>query len=287
MIFIIAGVGYKLAIVPFHGWAPDVYQGAPTPITAFVATASKVAGFVLLYRLLVVSFPALAGAIPLEEFGGWSSLLAVLAIITLIIGNLAALPQNSVKRLLAYSSIAHAGFVLMALVAWAVPQGLDRNLAPSSLLYYLVVYTLTNLGAFGALAAVGLTIGGEEIADIRGLARRNLPLAALFAIAVLSLAGIPPLAGFFAKFYVFLAAWQAGAWLLASVGIVTSVISLYYYLRLLRAMFIDPPVNPEPITVPPAIMTALAISAALVVLIGLFPNAVLFVINRVQAVAGA
>jgi proton-translocating NADH-quinone oxidoreductase chain N len=286
MLFVIAGVGYKLAIVPFHGWAPDVYQGAPTPITAFIATASKVAGFVLLYRLLVVAFPPLAGAVALEDFGGWSSLLAVLAIITLIIGNLAALPQSSAKRLLAYSSIAHAGFVLMALVAWAVPAGLDRSIAPSSLLYYLVVYTLTNLGAFGAVAAVGLAVGGEEIADLSGLARRNLPLAALFAICVLSLAGIPPLAGFFAKFYVFLAAWQAGAWLLVGVGIVTTVISLYYYLRLLRAMFIDPPLSSEPIAVPANTLAALAISAGLLVLIGIFPNTVLFVIDRVNAVAG-
>lgn len=285
MIFVIAGVGYKLAVVPFHGWAPDVYQGAPTPITAFIATASKVAGFVLLYRLLVTAFPALAGALSLTELGGWSSLLAILAIMTMIIGNLAALPQTSVKRLLAYSSIAHAGFLLMAIVAWVAPQTLDKNQAVASLLYYLVVYTLTNLGAFGALAAVGLAVGGEELADLNGLAQRNLPLAVLFAICALSLAGIPPLAGFFAKFYVFMTAWQAGAWLVVGVGLVTTVISLYYYLRLLRAMFIEPPLSPAPVNVPPAIFSVVATSAFLILLIGVFPNLVLGVISRVQAVA--
>ncbi|NCC37510.1 MAG: NADH-quinone oxidoreductase subunit N, partial [Chloroflexia bacterium] len=154
MIFMIAGLGYKLAVVPFHGWSPDVYQGAPTPITAFVSTASKMAGFILLLRLLTTAFPGLTGTAVWGELSGWTSALALLAVLTLIVGNLAALPQTNAKRLLAWSSVAQAGFVLLAFVAWAAPQTFDRDQGTVALLYYLIVYTLTNLGAFGALAAV-------------------------------------------------------------------------------------------------------------------------------------
>jgi proton-translocating NADH-quinone oxidoreductase chain N len=287
MLFIVVGLGYKLAVVPFHGWAPDVYQGAPTPITAFISTASKAAGFILLFRLLTVAFPELTGSATLGAgMGGWTALLAVLAMLTLLVGNLAALSQTNAKRLLAWSSVAQAGFLLVGLVAWASPQPFDRDQGMVALLYYLVVYTLTNLGAFGALAAIMLAVGGEEIADLNGLARRNLLLATLLALCVLSLAGIPPLAGFFAKFYIFMVGWQSGARWLVVVAVVTTVISLYYYLRLLKAMFIEPPLSDEPLRAPPAITATVAIAAAGLIILGLFPNLVLSVISRVQAVAG-
>ncbi|MFV9503622.1 MAG: NADH-quinone oxidoreductase subunit N [Oscillochloridaceae bacterium umkhey_bin13] len=286
MIFIIAGIGYKVAVVPFHGWSPDVYQGAPTPITAFVSTASKLAGFILLFRLLTTAFPSLAGSATLEALSGWTALLAFLALLTLIVGNLAALPQTNAKRLLAWSSIAHAGFLLLGLIAWAAPQGFDRDQGTAALIYYLIVYTLTNLGAFGALAAISLATGGDEIADLNGLARRNLPLATLLAVCVLSLAGIPPLAGFFAKFYVFMVGWQGGAQWLVVIAVISTIVSLYYYLRLLKAMFILPPLSDEPVYAPPAITAAVAIAAAGLILIGLFPNLVLSVISQVQSVAG-
>jgi NADH-quinone oxidoreductase subunit N len=287
MLFILGGVGYKVAVVPFHAWAPDVYQGAPIPITAFIATASKTAGFILLYRLLITAFPQLGGSVALDaEFGGWAGALTLLGLLTLIIGNLAALPQTNARRLLAYSSIAQAGFILMALVALIAPLNSDRSQATSALLYYLLVYTLSNIGAFGALAVVALHSGGDELADLRGLARRNLPLAVLFAVCVLSLAGIPPLAGFFAKFFVFMVAWQAGGWVLVSIGVITTVIALYYYLRLLKAMFIDEPADAPPLPMPPAIGATLAISAALLLLLGIYPNLVLSVFQNVQSVAG-
>jgi NADH-quinone oxidoreductase subunit N len=288
MVLVIAGVGYKVAVVPFHGWAPDVYQGAPTPVTAFISTASKAAGFILLFRLLTTAFPSMAGSAAFgATLSGWTSLLALLALLTLIVGNLAALPQTNAKRLLAYSSIAHAGFLLLGLVAWAAPQAYDRSQGAAALLYYLVAYCLTNLGGFGALAALSLAVGGEEISDLNGLARRNLPLATLFALCILSLAGVPPLAGFFAKFYIFMVGWQAGAWWLVIAAVISTVVSLYYYLRLLRAMFIEEPASDEPLQVPGGIMSAIGVAVAALLILGLFPNLILGIISRVQAVAGA
>jgi NADH-quinone oxidoreductase subunit N len=287
MVLIIAGVGYKVAVVPFHGWSPDVYQGAPTPITAFISTASKAAGFILLFRLLTTAFPSLAGsAVFGADLGGWTSLLAFLALLTLIVGNLAALPQTNAKRMLAYSSIAQAGFILLGLVAWAAPQAFDRSQGAAALIYYLVVYTLTNIGGFGALVAISMAVGGDDISDLNGLARRNLPLAVLFALCVLSLAGVPPLAGFFAKFYVFMVAWQTGAWWLVIAALITTVVSLYYYLGLLKAMFMEEPASEEPLSAPPGIMSAVGIAVAGLVILGIFPNLILGIISRVQAVAG-
>lgn len=287
MVLIVAGVGYKAAVVPFHGWSPDVYQGAPTPVTAFISTASKAAGFILLLRLLTAGLPSLAGSATIgADLGGWTSLMALLALLTLIVGNLAALPQTNVKRLLAWSSIAQAGFILLALVAWAAPQQYDRDQGMAALLYYLVVYTLTNLGAFGALTAVSMAVGGDELADLNGLARRNLPLAVLLTLCVLSLAGVPPLAGFFAKFYVFMVGWQSGARWLVVAAVITTVVSLYYYLKLLKAMFIEAPTSDEPLPAPRGIMSAVALAVLGLLLLGLFPNLVLDIIGRVQTVAG-
>lgn len=284
MIFMIAGIGYKVAVVPFHGWTPDVYMGAPTPVVAFISTASKAAGFLLLFRLLTTAFPELAGSAVLGEgLGGWTSVMAILALLTLVIGNLAALPQTNARRMLAYSSIAHAGFLLLGLIAWAAPQQFDRDQGGSALIYYLVVYTLTNIGAFGALAAVLLAVGGDEISDLNGLARRNLGLAVLLTICVLSLAGVPPLAGFFAKFYIFMVAWQAGAQWLVAVAVITTVVSLYYYLRLLKAMFIEAPHADAagPVQAPRGITTAVTLTVLGVVALGVFPNVVLGVIGNV------
>ena len=288
MLLILAGLGYKLAIVPFHGWAPDVYQAAPTPITAFISTASKAAGFLLLLRLLSVAFPASVGSATLgaTNLGGWTALLALLALLTLLVGNLAAFPQSNTKRLLAWSSVAHAGFLLLGLVAWAAPERFDREQGSVALIYYLIVYTLTNLGAFGALVALSRAGSGVEITDLNGLARRNLPLATMLTICVLSLAGIPPLGGFFAKFYIFMVGWQSGAYWLVIVALVMTVVSLYYYLRLLRAMFIEAPSSGEPLRIEPATMTTLIITTAGLILLGLFPNLVLGLIGRVQTIAG-
>jgi len=289
MIFIIAGIGYKVAVVPFHSWSPDVYQGATAPITAFISTASKAAGFVLLYRVLTEAFPSLVGSASLAlttNFGGWTSLLALIAFLTLIWGNLAALPQTNTKRLLAYSSIAHAGFLLMGIIAWATIQPAYRTMGISSLLYYLIVYVATNIGAFGALGVVSLAVGGDDIEDLNGLAQRNLGLAVLLAVFILSLAGIPPLAGFFAKFYIFMAAWQADATWLVIVGVATTIISLYYYLCLLKAIFILQPSSSEPVKIPFSMGLTLVISVILVFLLGIYPNVILPIVDKVQVTAG-
>ncbi len=282
MLFIIAGMGYKLAIVPFHGWSPDVYEGAPTAITAFISTASKAAGFILLFRLLTETFPAMVGSPALSaDAGGWTAALAILALLTVVIGNLAALPQTNARRLLAYSSIAHAGFVALGLLAWAAAQPFDRDQGLIALLYYLIIYTLTNLGAFGALALIGQQTGGDDLTHLRGLSRRNLPLALLFTVCILSLAGIPPLGGFFAKFYIFMTGWQSGATWLVVIAVVMTIVSLYYYLRLLKAMFIEPATDTAPVALPGWIGVALTIAVIGILVAGIFPNLLLSVLERV------
>src|SRR5262249_36664499 len=159
----------------------DVYQGAPTPITAFISTASKSAGFVLLYRVLAAAFPSIAGT-PGPGFNGWTSLMAIIALVTVLVGNLSALPQTNAKRLLAYSSIGHAGFLLLAIILWSSALPADRTFGASALIYYLIVYTLTNLGAFGALAVISEAIGGDDMKDLDGLWKRNIGLAFMLTI---------------------------------------------------------------------------------------------------------
>ncbi len=229
---VLIGFGYKIAIVPFHMWTPDVYEGSPTPITAYMSTATKVAGFVALLRVLQIAFPDLLPA--------WQMVLALIAALTMVVGNIAAVVQNNIKRMLAYSSIAHAGFILCALVA------LNQPGAVQSLLYYLVVYTIMNMGAFAVVIAIEQA--GEErfdIADLAGIGWREPVLGAAMAIFMFSLAGIPPLAGFFAKLLVFVAAYQAGFWWLVLIGLLASVISAFYYLRVIVYMYMRE--RPEPV----------------------------------------
>jgi NADH-quinone oxidoreductase subunit N len=196
------------------------------------------------------------------------------------------LPQTNAKRLLAYSSISHAGFLLLALVLWnATPTG-DRDFGLATLLYYLVVYCATNIGAFGVLAIVAQAAGGDEISDLNGLLRRNAGLATMMTVLVLSLAGIPPLGGFWAKLFVFMSVYRAGAIWLMIVAVLMTVVSLAYYLRLLKAMWFNAPASDAPIRTPRAMNAALMIATALVVLLGLFPNALWSVVDQVQVVAG-
>ncbi|MBK9711599.1 MAG: NADH-quinone oxidoreductase subunit N [Kouleothrix sp.] len=285
LIFIIAGLGYKVAVVPFHSWAPDVYQGAPTPITAFVSTASKTAGFILLYRVLVSAFPSLAGTASLTGFGGWTSLLAIIALATVLFGNLSALPQTNAKRLLAYSSIGHAGFLLLGLLVWSSSSPVDQSFGSASLVYYLIVYTLTNLGAFGALAVVRDALGGDDLSTLNGLWRRNIGLTLMLTVLVLSLAGVPPLSGFWAKFFVFMAGYKAGALWLVAISVVMTIVSLYYYLGFLKAMWMNPPSSTEPIATPRAMNVTLVATTALVLLIGVFPNLIWGILNQATLVA--
>jgi NADH-quinone oxidoreductase subunit N len=260
---LLVGFGFKVASVPFHLGAPDVYAAAPTTVTAFMAAGVKAAAFGALLRVFDYALADLAGQ--------WRPLVAVLAIVTMLVGNLAALVQRRLKRLLAYSSIAHAGYLMTALVA--VPM-----LAGESILFYLVAYAAVNLGAFGAIAA--LAKDGREpesVADLAGLAERRPALAAALTVFLISLTGIPVTAGFVGKFYLFAAAVSSGWVVLALVGVLTSVVSAYYYLRIVVAMYMEPPAAGEDrwASVSPAAALALAFSAGITLLLGVWPAPVL------------
>ena len=226
--FILAGVGYKIASVPFHMWSPDVYEGAPIPITAFLSVASKAAGFALFLRFFYSGFSAQG----LLDSVDWGILLAIVSALTMTVGNLAALPQRNVKRLLAYSSIAHGGYLLMGGVL-LTSEGL------SAILFYLIVYLFMNLGAFYVVILVANDSGSEMIEGYRGLSSRSPLVAAAMMIFLVSLTGIPPFAGFFGKFFLFKAVIDEGLYWLAFVGLINSVISLYYYARIIKAMYFE------------------------------------------------
>ncbi|HJR79143.1 MAG TPA: NADH-quinone oxidoreductase subunit N [Anaerolineales bacterium] len=254
---ILVGIGFKVSIVPLHFWAPDVYEGAPTPVAGFLSTASKAAGFAVLVRLFMVAFPDFAVS--------WTAILAVLSAITMTVGNLLALPQTNIKRLLAFSSIAHAGYVLIGVVALT-------QLGIASVIFYLAAYILTNLLAFGIAMAFSRVTGLEDIRDYAGMSRRNPGLALMMLTAFLSLTGMPPFAGFIAKVVVFAAGIQASYVWLVVIGIINSVIGMYYYLNVLKYVYLyrmpheDEESHPVPLTRAHAI--SLAVLAIGVILIG-------------------
>jgi NADH-quinone oxidoreductase subunit N len=224
--FVIAGLAFKLSAVPFHMWTPDVYQGAPTPVTAFMSTAPKVAPFVILLRVMTGPF----GHVTVE----WQPIIVLIAIASMLLGSFAAIAQTNIKRLMAYSSIGHMGYALIGLAA-----GTESGVR--GVLVYLLTYVVMSAGAFACIIAMrrrGLAV--EKISDLGGLAKNDLPLALLMAIFMFSMAGIPPMAGFFGKFLVFRAAIDANLWALAIIGVLTSVVGCFYYLRVIKVMFFDP-----------------------------------------------
>ncbi len=226
LVFVIAGIAFKIAAVPFHQWTPDVYEGSPTPVVAFLSVGSKTAGFALAIRLLVTAFPLVS-----EQ---WHFVFTALAILSMVLGNVVALAQTSMKRLLAYSSIGQAGFLMIGLVV-----GSDAGYA--SMIYYLLVYLFMNLGAFTCVILFSLRTGTDQISEYGGLYQKDPLLTLGLSICLLSLGGIPPMAGFFGKIYIFWAGWQAGAYGLVLVGLVTSVISIYYYIRVIKMMVVKEP----------------------------------------------
>jgi NADH-quinone oxidoreductase subunit N len=259
---LLVGFGFKVASVPFHMWVPDVYEGAPTTVTAFMAAGVKAAAFGALLRVFGSALPALASH--------WQPLVAVLAIATMVVGNLAALAQSNLKRMLAYSSIAHTGYLLTALVAIPARGG-------EAVLFYLVAYAAVNLGAFGALAALARD-GKEPLShlDLAGLSERRPALAGALTVFLLSLTGIPVTAGFVGKFYLFNAAVAAGWVELALVGVIMSVVSAYYYLRVVVAMYMREPVGADEWSpVSPTSALALGVSVGLTLLLGVWPAPVL------------
>jgi NADH-quinone oxidoreductase subunit N len=267
LVAILVGLGFKIAAVPFQVWAPDVYQGAPTPTAAFLAVGSKAAGFVLLLRLLFTAIPEITAA--------WARLLMALCALTILYGSLCAIPQRNLKRLLGYSSIANAGYVLLGVVAMT-PAG------SSAVLYYLAGYLFAVLGAFTVLGVVATKADFEDVGSLAGLHRRSPLLAAGMALSMISLAGVPPLAGFFGKFLLLKSVLEreAGPWLVAA-ALVGMVVSIYYYFGVIRAMYWpEESADLSPIAVSLPTRGALWVCIAGMLLLGLFPNWVLTVAER-------
>ncbi|MEY2563140.1 MAG: NADH-quinone oxidoreductase subunit [Verrucomicrobiota bacterium] len=277
IVMTLIGFAFKIAAAPFHLWAPDAYQGAPIPSAAFIASGSKVASFVVLGKIVLLGFGPLHGSAAWHGLiAGWSPVLALLAALSIVIGNLVALAQTNVRRLLAYSAVAHAGYTLLGLVAGG-REGFGATL------FYTTVYAFTLVGAFGVVALVRRETGGDDLTNFSGLRARSPLLAACMAIFMLSLAGLPPLAGFFGKFYLFSAAMRAGGnhgllWLVA-LALLGSFVSLYYYLAVLKAIFVA---ETEPGTLNREFSgsikldflqeTSLSFLAAIVLLLGIWPT---------------
>jgi len=258
---ILVGLGFKVSVVPFHFWAPDVYEGAPTSVAGFLSTASKAAGFAVLVRFFFTLFPE-----PTVDLArGWAMAIAIIAAVTMTVGNLLALPQTNIKRLLAFSSIAHAGYAMIGVVALS-------QLGAASVVFYLTAYILTNLLAFGIVMAFSRVTGLEDLKDYSGMSRRSPWLGLMMLAAFLSLAGMPPFGGFVAKVFVFAAGVEAGYTWLVIVGIINSIIGVYYYLNAMKYVYLyrmpgeDEENHPVPMTRPYAI--ALAVLVIGVILIG-------------------
>jgi NADH-quinone oxidoreductase subunit N len=271
-LLILGGLGFKIGAVPFHGWIPDTYQGAPTPVTAFLSIAPKGAAFAILLRLLLSTFSA--------DKAHWIWLLVILSMLSMTYGNLVALAQTNIKRLLAYSGIAQIGNILIGLSA-ASKTGSD------AILFYLIAYLFANIGAFAVVIAVSARTGSDAINDYGGLNRRSPLLAAAMLIFLLSLAGVPPLAGFIAKLYIFVAAAKEGLFALVIVGLINIIISLYYYLVVVKKIYVVEPTESTPLTVAPLLKTVIVASAVAVLLLGIYPGPVLHLaVTATQLFAG-
>jgi NADH-quinone oxidoreductase subunit N len=278
MALVLIALGFKIAAVPFHFWVPDVYQGAPTPVTAYLSVGSKAAGFVVLMRVLETFMQA---PFLREKLG---VVIVALAAMTLIFGNLAALPQTNLKRLLAYSSIAHAGYLLVAVACVS-----NSNRAGEAVVFYLAAYLLMTLLSFIVLVAVTEQTQGDDIANFRGLGRRSPILAFGMLIAMASLAGVPLTAGFVGKFFVFVAAIEQRQFLLVGIGVVTVAAGFCYYLKVVRAMFWQEPVETSRLAVAPLTRAFIIALATLIIVLGVYPRPVFALLGtpRVQAMETA
>nr|YP_009258474.1 subunit 2 of NADH-plastoquinone oxidoreductase [Netrium digitus]ANI25478.1 subunit 2 of NADH-plastoquinone oxidoreductase [Netrium digitus] len=275
-ICVLVGISFKLSAVPFHQWTPDVYEGSPTPVVAFLSVGSKAAGLALITRIITIVFPSLQI--------GWQPILEVLAILSMIFGNVIAATQTSMKRMLAYSSISQIGYLIIGIVA-------NTSDGYASMITYMLIYTFMNLGAFACVIIFGLRTGTDQIRDYTGLYFKDPWLVFCLSICLLSLAGMPPLAGFFGKIYLFWAGWASGLYILVYVGLATSVISLYYYLRVLKTMitkeakemssyvssYISPPMFVLPIS---SIEIGIACCVVASTIIGLFMNPIINVAQQ-------
>lgn len=273
---ILVGLGFKIAISPFHIWAPDVYEGAPLPVTAFLSVGSKAAGFVLMLRAFMPSGPF--GSLGLAQH--WVPLFVLLSIISMVLGNLAAIPQRRFKRMMAYSSIGHSGFLLLGLAASGSLKG-DPHLGLAAVLYYLVSYLLASLTAFLVATKVSEMTESDAIHSYAGLVQRSPLLAGAMAVAMVSLAGIPPMSGFFGKLLIFLAVWQDHFYWSFAFGVVSAVAGLYYYLGVVRVMFWSEPVDASSITISKATAAVLLVLTAATITLGFWAQPVIAWIQTV------
>lgn len=261
LVFIIVGLAFKLGAVPFHMWVPDVYDGAPTSVTLFISTAPKIAAFAMLIRLLVDGLPVL--------HADWQQMLSILAALSVIVGNLVAIAQTNIKRMLAYSTISHVGFLLMGIVG-ASAAGYSASM------FYAIVYAFTTLAAFGVLLALSRDgFEAVELADLAGLGKRNVLLAGVMAAAMISLAGVPPLVGFYAKLSVLKAVIDGGYMWLAVIGVFMSVVGAFYYLRVIKLMFFDEPVVHAELDTATDVSAGLAVNGLALLVFGIMPGLIM------------
>jgi NADH-quinone oxidoreductase subunit N len=269
--FVLIAFAFKVALAPFHMWTPDVYEGAPTPVTAFMSVGTKAAALAAMLRILMLALPAF------EQY--WMPALGMLAALTMIIGNVGALSQQNVKRMLAYSSIGHAGYIVLGILAIS-------NHGTEAFLFYILAYALTNLGAFAVIIA--LEQRGEaawSLDDFSGLAKRQSGLAMAMAVFMLSLAGVPPTAGFFGKFYIFAAAWESGLGVLVLIGLLTSAVAVFFYLRIIVRMFMAEPVREVKPMLPYGITVSIAVAVVGTLVFGLMPSPVVNLVQQSVLVA--
>lgn len=264
LVMVIAGLGFKISAVPFHMWSPDVYEGAPTPVTAYLAVGSKAASLAIILRLFIAGLPGV--------WENWAMVMAILAAVTIIVGNLVAIPQTNIKRMLAYSSIAQAGYILVGLVT-ATEAGIK------GVMFYAFLYVFATMGAFIVVAYFYNNTGSDELKDYAGLSQRSPLLAAVMLIALLSMAGIPPLAGFVGKFYLFKTIVDGYLWLVF-IGLIMSMVSVYYYLRVALVMYRDEPIDATPIKVSSPVAVTLIVTMIATLVIGVYPGPLSEVVNN-------
>jgi NADH-quinone oxidoreductase subunit N len=269
VVFIVAGVSFKLGAAPFHMWIPDIYQGSPTAVTLLIAAGPKVAAFALIMRLLV------EGLLPLAT--DWQTMLVVLSIASLIIGNLTAIVQTNLKRMLAYSTISHMGFILLGMLSGVVANKADGAAnAYSASMFYSITYMLTTLGTFGLiLIRTRKGFEAETLDDLKGMSRRHPWFALLMLVMMFSMAGIPPTVGFYAKLAVLQAVVKSGMTWLAVLAVVFSLIGAFYYLRVVKLMYFDAPAGEEPLEASMGLRSVLSLNGLAVILLGLFPAALM------------
>jgi NADH-quinone oxidoreductase subunit N len=269
VVLMIAGFGFKIAMVPFQMWVPDVYEGAPTPITAYLSVGSKAAGFAIILRVFYSAFSG-----PSELSLDWGLIFAVLSAVTMTVGNIIAIQQNNIKRMLGYSSIAQAGYIMVGLATVGLAPAVS-SAGQASLLFFLVSYSLTNLAAFIVIIAITNKTESDLIDDFKGMGKQSPWLAAALTLAMISLIGMPPAAGFMAKFYIFSSAVQHDLLWLVIIAVINSVISAFYYLRVVKVMWMDAPTSTEKVKVSGGLGVALTLSSLGVLVFGLAPGIVM------------